>query len=763
METFYTEFIAGDKSIMVPALQRDYVQASNDNLSEGIIYKLIHDLYEASCGKRIIDLNYIYGYNEDGFFIPIDGQQRLTTLWLFYLYIYALCPNATKIPLLEYRTREFARDFFSYLQKPGVLSDIIKRAKNNKLSIKDEIINNSPWFSSSWKTDISVESALNALSIIEDYYPKAVRAEDLRTNLEQTSSIVFTYMEMEGINSDLYIKMNGRGRPLSEFEKIKSWLDKIVSEKEDPNPVLSDIKDEWKYKFDNDWQDFFWENRNREQEHQEEIDDEELRMFYNLLYLYWIRKSKGLKLVEDQTSEGVECRKELARLLNIDDPAKIETHLLSKISSNQNFSVPIYVLQKTNLVDKSFLRWYYNAMNGIVSLGKEINSLAENPKVGKCTLEIDDEHTMIYRLFMDDAPNFKLCLDYAIIVYCTNAGDMAFDAWMRIWKNLTINSLPSGDAFVNALKTIDHYAGKDLLGIMQSGDNFEASGFYGVQKNEEIKKARLIKDCEWADQIYDAENFYIFRGAIRGLFECIDIDAKENMSDFVTRKEKAKSYFTRVESNPLYHSDNNTFKTKLICALVSQCDWNQLWHVKICRSIEDWRANITNNDLHSAVISLWDMPSIKDDGRENASRVKYENVKQKRVFDALCYTELIKEAIKANDNTVTLRCIDQDGHRYFIMSYNAKADWKKYFVGSERNEILDSLLKRNVISMVKDDIRKICDTPYFWGYHIPFNCKGHLFQWTVSDKLIEYLGDDKWSPALISGPQEIQSYIENLK
>ena len=37
---------------------------------------------------------------------------------------------------------------------------------------------------------------------------------------------------------------------------------------------------------DNAWTDMFWQNRNLEQEHPEEIDDEQLFYFYNLLILY---------------------------------------------------------------------------------------------------------------------------------------------------------------------------------------------------------------------------------------------------------------------------------------------------------------------------------------------------------------------------------------------------------------------------------------------------------------------------------------------
>ena len=57
------------------------------------------------------DLNYLYGINDvEENFIPIDGQQRLTTLWLLHLYVAArlrMRLNTT----IEYQTRDISGDF----------------------------------------------------------------------------------------------------------------------------------------------------------------------------------------------------------------------------------------------------------------------------------------------------------------------------------------------------------------------------------------------------------------------------------------------------------------------------------------------------------------------------------------------------------------------------------------------------------------------------------------------------------------------------
>lgn len=767
METFYNTFIAGKKNILIPALQRDYVQASDDNLSEGIISNLVHDMYEATCGKKVVDLNYIYGYSKNGCFIPIDGQQRLTTLWLFHLYLRELCHRSDDFPLLEYMTREYAKDFFCELQHPGRLFSAIENAhkREHSCSLREEIEEHCAWFIPSWKYDISIESALNALSVMDSLYPISWDAKDLWKSIEQTECINFTFMEMEGINTDLYIKMNGRGRPLSEFEKIKSWLDNVVDEKGEKTIELSDIREEWKSKMDNEWQDLFWDNRNKSQKHQEEIDDEELRMFYNLLYLYWMR-NKNRKFIDDSTEDGLYQRKQLAGLLEIENHQEIESILMSRMGRETEFSLPLYVLQKTNLVTKDFIRWFYNAMNGIVGFKDEINALPQNIKVGSCNLDVDDDHTFIYRLFMDDAASYKLCLEYAIIIFCTSPNTMFLDSWMRVWKNLILNSSISSESLANALNTIESYSGVDIIKVMQEcspGQSFNAKGFNSTQITEETKKAKLLYNPVWETPIYEAEQCHIFRGAIRNLFERLEIDSYESLDNFKNRCSKALSYFERSEKNEFYNAGQKTFRTKLICALISQCDWDQLWELWICRTVTDWRDNIINTKLHSALLSFWDMKEIKEDGRENLSRITFENQNKNSVLKDLCFTKLIRESIKAAGASVYLHGIDTEysGRKYYITSFNAKADWKKYFIGTERNRILNSLLEDGTIKMASNN-QKIGDMPFFWGYNINFICKGQQYCWSFHDELKLYLGEEEWSPLLARGTEAIEEYIRNL-
>lgn len=99
-----------NKTILIPRLQRDYVQSSRDS---AVISPFLDVLLGREC-----DLNYIYGYEENGCFVPIDGQQRLTTLWLLYLYLYARRHRTKEYKVfMKFTSRPFASDFCERLHE----------------------------------------------------------------------------------------------------------------------------------------------------------------------------------------------------------------------------------------------------------------------------------------------------------------------------------------------------------------------------------------------------------------------------------------------------------------------------------------------------------------------------------------------------------------------------------------------------------------------------------------------------------------------
>ncbi len=96
LDEFYVE---------IPIIQRDYVQGRQNAGAKAVRQTLLADMKKALCKTTPpLDLNFVYGKTDGKRFIPIDGQQRLTTLFL--LHLYAFRNDESKTPLLEKFTYE---------------------------------------------------------------------------------------------------------------------------------------------------------------------------------------------------------------------------------------------------------------------------------------------------------------------------------------------------------------------------------------------------------------------------------------------------------------------------------------------------------------------------------------------------------------------------------------------------------------------------------------------------------------------------------
>ena len=95
MRNNYIEIL--NNKVEIPIIQRDYAQGRIDNKTNKIRKDFLDVLFDFISKKQLnpkaeIELDFIYGFNEKDSsnqitFIPIDGQQRLTTLFLFHWYI----------------------------------------------------------------------------------------------------------------------------------------------------------------------------------------------------------------------------------------------------------------------------------------------------------------------------------------------------------------------------------------------------------------------------------------------------------------------------------------------------------------------------------------------------------------------------------------------------------------------------------------------------------------------------------------------------
>ena len=73
--------------IEIPIIQRDYAQGRDNAKTTKIRGLFLDSLIKAiESDKESIELDFVYGDIKNGNFQPLDGQQRLTTLYLLYWY-----------------------------------------------------------------------------------------------------------------------------------------------------------------------------------------------------------------------------------------------------------------------------------------------------------------------------------------------------------------------------------------------------------------------------------------------------------------------------------------------------------------------------------------------------------------------------------------------------------------------------------------------------------------------------------------------------
>lgn len=266
ISAFSADAAAGElvQRIEIPLIQRDYAQgrrgAQADEIRETFL-DVLHDALAGPNPKRV-SLDFIYGEIDRGTLQPLDGQQRLTTLFLLHWYISAragVLDGAAPWTCFSYATRQSARRFCERLIAAVPPPDVEK--------LSGWIIDQS-WYLFVWRHDPTIQAMLVMLDAIHQQFAQVnavVAWERLANTAEPAVSFHLLPVPDMGSAEDLYIKMNSRGKPLTDFENFKARFEKII----ESSPRASDFAQ----KVDVDWVDVFWQFRGDD----DLVDDEFLR------------------------------------------------------------------------------------------------------------------------------------------------------------------------------------------------------------------------------------------------------------------------------------------------------------------------------------------------------------------------------------------------------------------------------------------------------------------------------------------------------
>ena len=495
--TFFNLFKEKGYQIEIPIIQRDYAQGrpSTFEVRNSFLDALYIYLEE---NKKNRDLDFIYGSlitTDDGEtkFVPLDGQQRLTTLFLLHFYLALkddMVHDFRDILLNDdkskftYETRVSSREFCDALLINDIdLNNLLAPDKDKKNDLS-KTIKDQNWFYSSWENDPTIQAMLVMLDSIHykfrfssGYYERLVRKEG--------PVITFQFLNLQEfkLTDELYIKMNARGKPLTPFENFKAKFEQLLR-----GPVFQKIPDQYflsfngsdeqvslqeyfSHKIDTDWANLFWNYRNLEKH---TFDDQVMNL---------IRTWSICHLGEFSDSSGVK-------------------YLLNK--EHENVSFQKYTDLKC--FDESFVVSFINLLDLLKNGEEEIKSYLPDSYYF-------DENRVFKNLInasYNDAAYVDRLLFYAytqfLIKWESNDG---LEAWMRIIKNLVGNTAPYNDEkeFVRSIigiKKLLPNSRQVVQYFANSPDKID--GFNGEQFREEILKSKLIlKGSMWSNLIIQSE------------------------------------------------------------------------------------------------------------------------------------------------------------------------------------------------------------------------------------------------------------------
>lgn len=294
-------------SVSIPLIQRDYVQGrcysdlSWEEKRVGFVEKLLDALLPD--GKPCT-LDFVYGAR-DSFgvdvkndkvesgapFLPLDGQQRLTTLFLLHWCILQKTkPEESEAPeaFLEYRSRMNCLGKFSYQTRisSGRFCSKLVSSEFKSANLFSQI-RKKYWYDKDMQLDPTVQAMMQMVSLMEELLDNGKYSPYLPQMLEGLyvrEAITFDILDMDKYNltDGLYVKMNSRGKELTAFENWKADFISLLSDDEQD-------KERFELRIEHEWQDVFWKDAYRDYVAQKEEEgsasypriDERFMCFFN--------------------------------------------------------------------------------------------------------------------------------------------------------------------------------------------------------------------------------------------------------------------------------------------------------------------------------------------------------------------------------------------------------------------------------------------------------------------------------------------------
>lgn len=255
------------REIEIPLIQRDYAQGRNTESVKRIRDNFISTLCQAlQPGQTSVDLDFIFGdVDASGKFYPLDGQQRLTTLFLLHCYLAwrtGISGKGQPWSRFSYATRPGARAFCAFL---------VAERPDFSAALSDWIRDHAAYLPT-WEHDPTIQSMLTVLDALHQKMSHAdfqLAYERLTDPYDPAIRFHVLPMKENGLTDKLYIKMNSRGKPLTAFENFKAYFEGLLKAASYPQA------EDFSKMVDGEWSNILWEYRGSDNL----IDDEFMRYF----------------------------------------------------------------------------------------------------------------------------------------------------------------------------------------------------------------------------------------------------------------------------------------------------------------------------------------------------------------------------------------------------------------------------------------------------------------------------------------------------
>lgn len=479
--------------IEIPLIQRDYAHGRQSATT--VRNRFLDGLLGALAENRLLSLDFVYGESGDSF-TPIDGQQRLTTL--FFLH-WMLALSANRLPEFQARMLDQAgRPRFLYATRPAPsrFFELLLHIQGLKPdeSVPDQI-QDSHLFFHSWRQDPTVMSGLVVLGDIQERIQSNPNAGNLYSRLigEDSASVTVDTLDLGslGLSDEIYVKMNARGKELTGFEKLKAWLVERHPELRWPNN--QEDQGQWPVLMDGDWLDLFWAFHHDQENPAESAGIAYFRTLIALATNFHASEGRFESAWESAIDASDEA---LWEALFTDKCMVFMFECLSRLSERETEVLRIVELRNRVL---KFLR------------------LSDEPRYAPFLVLINDtssKATFLERLWLH-----ALC---RCLLRIAPGDDNLHNHWFRVIRNLVSNNKLDADKYKSLIHSIDslstiaseNHAGDVLCALLD--EQLRIHGADGFQLNQERAKASLMRQtedgAEWEDALILAESHAMLNG-----------------------------------------------------------------------------------------------------------------------------------------------------------------------------------------------------------------------------------------------------------